>query len=146
MTAPTYEIEVRGLTEQIRKLNRFDHIAGRYFKEAAEGSVKLLERNWKIIAPVRLIGGGRYRSSIAGRVKSIAGANVVAVVGTDAVSDKGFPYPAALEESKRYHYRSGPRQGQFTFNRVRRVLKKARGSIKRRFNKAVRNIIKDLEV
>ncbi len=143
MTAPTYEIEVKGLTEQIMKLNRFDHIAGRYFKEAAEGSIKLLERNWKMIAPVDT---GRYRGSITGQVKSVAGANVVAVVGTNVVSDKGFPYPAALEESKRYHYRVGPRQGQFTFNRVRRVLKKARGSIKRRFNKAVKNIIKDLEV
>jgi hypothetical protein len=143
MNPPVYEIEVKGLTEQIMKLNRFDHYAGSHFKDAAEGSVKLLERNWKMIAPVKT---NRYRASIAGRVKSVAGANVVAVVGTNVVSDRGFPYPHALEHSMRYHYRTGPRQGQLTFNRVRRVLKRARGSIKKRFNKAVKLIIKDLEV
>ena len=139
----SYEIEIKGLTEQIRKLNRFEVTAFRHFKGAAEESVKLLERNWKMIAPVKT---NRYRSSIAGRVKSIVGTNVVAVVGTNVKSDKGFPYPAALEQSMRYHYRSGPRKGQFTYNRVARVLKRAQGSIKARFNKAVRNIVKDLEI
>ena len=146
MNPPTYEIETKGFTEQIRKLARFEIYAFRAFKEAAEGSIKLLERNWKKIAPVRLIGGGRYRSSITGRVKSVVGTNVVAVVGTNVTSAKGFPYPAALENSMRYRYRAGPRQGQFTFNRVRRVLKRARGSIKRRFNKAVKRVVKDLEI
>ena len=143
MNPPTYEIEIRGLTEQITKLNRFEVYAFRHFKDAAEGSVKLLERNWKKIAPVDT---GQYRASIAGRVKSVVGTNVVAAVGTNVTSAKGFPYPYALEHSQRYHYRRGPRQGQFTYNRVRRVLKRAQGSIKRRFNKAVKLIIKDLEV
>jgi len=143
MRPPTYEIEIKGLDEQITKLNRFPHYAGRHFKDAAEGSVKLLERNWKMIAPIDT---GRYRSSISGRVKSVAGASVVAVVGTNVTSDRGFPYPHALEHSMRYHYRIGPRQGQFTYNRVRRVLKRARKSITARFNKAVKLIIKDLEI
>ena len=143
MNPPVYEIEIKGLTEQVMKLHRFDQVASRHFRIAAEGSVKLLERNWKIIAPVDK---SRYRPSITGRVKSVAGANVVAVCGTNVVSDRGFPYPYALEHSQRYHYRRGPRQGQFTYNRVRRVLKRARGSIKRRFNKAVKLIIKDLEI
>jgi len=143
MNPPAYEIEVRGLTEQIRKLNRFEITAFRHFKVAAEGSVKLLEKEWKIIAPVKT---GQYRSSIAGRVKSVVGTNIVAVVGTNVTSDKGFPYPHALEHSQRYHYRRGPRQGQLTYNRVRRVLKRARGTIKARFNKAVKRIVKDLEI
>ena len=143
MNPPVYEIEIRGLTEQIRKLNRFEVTAFRHFKVAAEQSVKLLERNWKMIAPVKT---GQYRSSIAGRVKSVVGTDVVAVVGTNVRSDRGFPYPAALEQSMRYHYRSGPRKGQFTYNRVTRVLKRAQGTIKARFNKAVRNIVKDLEI
>jgi len=143
MNPPAYEIEVKGLTEQVMKLYKFDQYAFRRFKDAAEGSVKLLERNWKIIAPVDT---GRYRSSIAGRVKSVVGANVVAVVGTNVTSARGFPYPHALEHSQRYHYRRGPRKGQFTYNRVRRVLKRAQGSIKSRFNKAVRLIVKDLEI
>ena len=137
------EIEVVGLTEQIRKLNRFDAIAGRHFKRAGEVSIKSLERGWKKDAPVDT---GRYRSSITGRVKSVMGASVVAVVGTNVRSDRGFPYPAALEESARYHYRRGPRRGQPTMGRVKRLLKNARGSIQKTFNNAVKNIIKDLEI
>ena len=143
MNPPVYEIEVRGLTEQVMKLRGFDVIAGRRFMVAAEQSVKLLERNWKKVAPVDT---GRYRSSIAGRVKTITGANVIAVVGTDVRSDRGFPYPSALENSARYHYRGGPRRGQLTFLRVRRVLEQAKGSIKKRFNRAVKLIVKDLEI
>jgi len=143
MNPPVYEIEIKGLTEQITKLNRFEVTAFRHFKGAAEESVKLLERDWKMIAPVKT---GQYRSSIAGRVKSIVGTDVVAAVGTNVTSPKGFPYPAALEHSQRYHYRRGPRQGQLTYNRVRRVLKRAQGSIKRRFNKAVKLIVKDMEI
>jgi len=143
MKPPVYEIEIRGLDKQLMKLYRFDQYAFRRFKTAAEGSIKLLERNWKTIAPVRT---GRYRSSITGKVKSVVGTDVVAVVGTNVASDKGFPYPYALEHSKKYHYRRGPRQGQLTYNRVRRVLKRARGSITRRFNKAVKLIVKDLEI
>jgi len=138
-----YEIEIKGLDEQIMKLNRFDHYAGKHFRKAGEDSIKSLERGWKKDAAVDT---GRYRSSIAGRVKSVVGANVVAVVGTNVTSDRGFPYPAALESGARYHYRRGPRQGQPTMGRVKRLLKNARGSIKKRFNKAVKLIVKDLEI
>jgi len=143
MRPPTYEIEVKWLTEQIIKLANFDTFAGVRFRRAGELAVYSLERGWKRLAPVDK---GRYRSSITGRVKSVVGASIVAVVGTNVTSDRGFPYPAALEESKRYHYRRGPRQGQFTYNRVRRVLKRARRSIKRLFNDAVKLIVKDLEI
>ena len=143
MNPPVYEIEIKGLDKQLTKLYRFDQYSFRRFKDAAEGSIKLLERNWKIVAPVDT---GLYRSRISGRVKSVVGTTIVAVVGANVLSDKGFDYPYALEHSKRYHYRRGPRQGQFTYNRVRRVLKRARGSIKRRFNKAVKLIVKDLEI
>ena len=143
MIPPTYEIEIRGITEQVMRLRGFDFIAGRRFMVAAEQSVKLLERNWKKVAPVDT---GRYRSSISGRVKTITGANIVAVTGTDVRSNRGFPYPAALEESARYHYRRGPRRGQLTLLRVRRVLEQAKGSIKKRFNDAAKHIVKDLEI
>jgi hypothetical protein len=138
-----YEIEVVGLDEQIMKLNRFDAIAGKHFRRAGEDSIKSLERGWKKDAPVDT---GRYRSSITGRVKSVVGASVVAIVGTNVTSDRGFPYPAALESGARYHYRRGPRRGQPTMGRVKRLLKNARGSIQKRFNKAVGKIVKDLEI
>ena len=143
MNPPTYEIEVKGLTEQLMKLNRFEVYAFKHFNQAAKDSVLLLERNWKMIAPVE---HNTYRSRIAGRVKSVVGATVVGVVSANVKSAKGFDYPSALENSMRYHYRRGPRQGQFTYNRVKRVLKKARGTIQKRFNKAVKGIVKDLEI
>jgi len=138
-----FEIEIKGLDEQITKLGNFDSIAGRHFRRAGETSIKFLERGWKKDAPVDK---GRYRSSITGRVKSVVGASVVAVVGTNVVSDRGFPYPAALESGARYHYRRGPRSGQPTMGRVRRILKNARGTIQKTFNNAVKRIVKDLEI
>ena len=143
MNPPVYEIEIKGLTEQITKLNRFDTFAGIRFRQAGETSIKGLERDWKMDAPVDK---GRYRSSITGRVKSVVGASVIAVAGTNVTSDRGFPYPAALESGARYHYRRGPRMGQPTMGRVKRLLKNARGTIQKTFNNAVKRLIKDLEI
>ena len=143
MNPPVYEIEVKGLTEQVMKLRGFDTFAGIRFRQAGEVSIKGLERGWKIDAPVDT---GRYRSSITGRVKSVVGASVVAVVGTNVTSDRGFPYPAALEGGARYHYRRGPHSGQPTMGRVKRVLKNARGTIQKTFDNAVKRIVKDLEI
>jgi hypothetical protein len=143
MNPPTYEIEIKGLTEQMMKLRGFDTFAGMRFKQAGETSIKGLERGWKKDAPVDT---GRYRSSITGRVKSVTGANVVAVVGTNVTSDRGFPYPAALESGARYHYRRGPRMGQPTMGRVKRLLKNARGTIQKTFDNAVKRLVKDLEI
>ena len=143
MNPPTYEIEVRGLTEQMMRLRGFDTFAGIRFKQAGETSIKFLERGWKVDAPVDT---GRYRSSITGRVKSVTGANVVAVVGTNVTSSRGFPYPAALETGSGYHYRRGPRKGQQTIGRVKRILKNAQGTIQKTFDNAVKRLVKDLEI
>ena len=138
----SYEVEVKGFTEQIKKLANFDKIANKHMRQAGLESVALLERKWKQIAPVDT---GRYRSSIAGRVR-ILGGDVVGVVGTNVKSATGFPYPAALEESGRYRYRAGPRAGQFTMNRVKRILKRSQNAIKRKFNAVVKKVIKELEI
>ena len=143
MRPPVYEVEVKGLTEQVMKLANFDSFAGIRFRQAGETSIKFLERGWKIDAPVDT---GRYRSSITGQVKSVVGASVVAVVGTNVTSSRGFPYPAALEGGARYHYRRGPRRGQPTMGRVKRVLKNARGTIQKTFDNAVKRLVKDLEI
>jgi len=138
----SYEVEVKGFDEQIRKLANFDKIANKHMKQAGLESVALLERKWKQIAPVDT---GRYRSSIAGRV-SIQGGTVIGVVGTNVKSARGFPYPAALEKSRRYRYRAGPRAGQFTMNRVKRLFKRAQDAINRKFNAAVKKVVKELEI
>jgi len=138
----SYEVEVKGFDEQIRKLQGFNRVANKHMRQAALGSVALLERKWK---PVAAVHTGRYRSSIAGRV-NIQGGTVVGIVGTNVRSARGFPYPAALEESRRYHYRAGPRRGQFTMNRVKRLFKRAATAINRKFNAAVKKVIKELEI
>ncbi|MCK5641726.1 MAG: HK97 gp10 family phage protein [Gammaproteobacteria bacterium] len=138
----SYEVEVKGFDEQIMKLDNFDRIANKHMRQAGSESVALLERKWKEVAPVDT---GRYRSSIAGRV-SIMGGNVVGIVGTNVRSARGFPYPAALEESQRYRYRAGPRAGQYTMNRVKRLFKRAQDSIKKRFGAARSKVIRELEI
>ena len=138
----SYELEVKGFDEQIRKLANFNRIANKHMRQAGLESVALLERKWKEVAPVDT---GRYRSSIAGRVQ-VMGGNVVGIVGTNVRSARGFPYPKALEESRRYHYRAGPRAGQYTMNRVKRLFKKTEATIKSKFNKAVRKVVKELEI
>ena len=138
----SYEVEVKGFDEQIRKLANFNRIANKHMRQAGLESVALLERKWKEVAPVDT---GRYRSSIAGRV-SVQGGTVIGIVGTNVKSARGFPYPAALEESRRYHYRAGPRAGQFTMNRVKRLFKRAQAAIEKRFGIARNKVIKGLEI
>lgn len=138
----SYELEVEGFDEQIRKLANFDKIANKHMKQAGLESTALLERKWKEVAPVDT---GRYRSSITSRVQIIGG-NVIGIVGTNVRSARGFPYPKALEESQRYRYRAGPRRGQFTFNRVKRLFKRAEAAIKSKFNRAVKRVVKELEI
>jgi len=138
----SYEVEVRGFDKQIMKLANFDRIANKHMRQAGLESTALLERKWKQVAPVDT---GRYRSSIAGRVQ-IQGGSVVGIVGTNVRSARGFPYPKALEESRRYHYRAGPRRGQFTMNRVKRLFKRTEAAIKTKFNRAVKRVLKELEI
>ena len=138
----TYEIELKGFDEQIQKLARFNQIANKHMKQAGLESVALLERKWKMDAPVDK---GRYRSSIAGRVSTIS-SEVVGIVGTNVRSATGFPYPAALEEGRRYHYRTGPRRGTPTMGRVKKLFKRAQTAINKRFNEAIRKVVKELEI
>ena len=138
----TYEMEVKGFDQQIKKLDNFDKIANKHMRKAGLESVALLERKWKEVAPVDTV---RYRSSIAGRVR-IQGGTVVGIVGTNVKSARGFPYPAALEKSRRYHYRAGPRAGQYTMNRVKRLFKRSQDAIQKRFSAAVKKVIKELEI
>jgi hypothetical protein len=74
-------------------------------------------------------------------------------VGTSHVSRQGFPYPVALDESPRYHYRGGgaqggaargaPTQGWFTgiqalpsfLDRFREIIRGAERAIKARWER-----------
>lgn len=137
-------IETKGIDEQIRKLAGFDRTYSNHVKLAAMKSVVHLEAGWIKIAPVYK---GRYRQSLmgSGKVRSIAGGEVMGTVGTN-VTHRGVSYPAVLESSERYHYRSGPRAGQKTAGQVRRVLTRSVRTIVRYFKMAYDGIIKELKV
>lgn len=137
-------IETKGIDEQIRKLEGFDKAYTNHVKLAAMKSTVYLEAEWVKIAPVYK---GRYRQSLIGsaRVQSIAGGDVMGIVGTN-VTHRGVSYPAVLESSERYHYRSGPRAGMKTAGQVRRVLVRSVKTIVRYFKTAYDGIMRELKV
>ncbi len=139
------EIETRGFDEQLAKLARADKILKKHFKQAMGKSIVVLTSSWRRDAPVLT---GRYFKSLEGRiVEGLSGGEVQGIIETNVVASKtGFPYPKALEESARYHYRSGPRAGQRTKGHVKRVVKNNTRKVIGFFIRACKKIVKDLEV
>lgn len=138
------DIEIRGLDEQIKKLEGYKRSVKRHFKRAMGEGVIKVEGVWKKDAPVDR---GTYRHSIAGTVKtSPAAVSFTGVIATSVRSPKGYLYPGALEYSERFHYRRGPRKGQRTAGHARRALKASKRAITGYFNSAVKRILKDLRV
>lgn len=107
---PRGVVVTEGLQEQIAAMRGADAVLGEEFQAAMAVAVQVGAGGVKEISP---IDKGRLRASITGEVVSAIGMNVVGVVGTN-VTAFGFPYPKALNESDRYHYRAGPRRGQPT--------------------------------
>ena len=137
------EFDFKDVTKQKKKLAGWDKLSKRHFSRAMGQSVTVLLSDWKEIAPVL---HGRYRGSLAGRIVQGRG-NVLleGSVGTN-VTNRGFPYPAALEKSRRFHYARGPRRGQRTAGRVAGVLKGNTRRMTRFFENALDKIIKALVV
>jgi hypothetical protein len=144
MSPIQYDIEIdRDLELQIMKLRRFGAIYNQRMRQAAGQGVVLLVADWRRVAPVDQ---GRYRNSIAGEVRQMAG-DVVGIASTNVrTGPRSFPYPAALEESERYHYRRGPRRGQPTRHHAKNVLKQAQAKINQLYRRAVDLIVRDLAV
>jgi hypothetical protein len=100
------KVEIRGLKELIEKANSERLLAApirRFFNRAA---LTIVSRG-KLQAAVDK---GYMRNNIAFEVDS-SEIPTWARVGCD-VSNRGFPYPKALDESDRYHYRGGGALGQ----------------------------------
>lgn len=136
-----YEIEAKGLEELQRKLGHFNPIYDKEVKSAMSSAVSGVRAYWKTTAPVLT---GAYRASITGEVKQLVGGQIEGVIWTNQLSNKGFPYPAALEEGPQYHYRRTPRQGQQTLHHVGRVIKDKTESIMKLMGKACDAIVKEL--
>ncbi len=142
------EIETRGFDEQLAKFKRADKIMRRRFKQAMGKSIVVLTSSWRRDAPVLT---GRYFKSLEGRITEGSGATQVqGFIGTNVVASKtGFPYPAALEAGGKkitYHYRAGPRAGQRTKGHVKRVVKNNTRKVTGFFKRALKLVVKDLEV
>lgn len=112
-------LEIKGLDEELRALENFDWEFKRENRRTARVNADLMSDGMKAVAP---LGEGVYLGSITDDVRVIDENWVQAVAGTDVRSSKGFPYPRALEESVRYHYRSTRFKGRRTAGQMSRMF------------------------
>lgn len=134
------EVEAEDLKTQDELLARFDQIAARYFRPAARYALDQIERGWRSEAPLAT---GAYVDSIGGRIERVVGMEVKGIVSTSVRKNGGFPYPAALETSKRYTFRVSGRPSRGT---MRRMLKSKGEAIMQRFWHALEATVRDLVV
>ncbi len=116
----TISLTAPDVTKQVQKLSNFDREYIRAARAVAQNTSRLMQSGWKSVAAVE---SGRYRGSIIAKVRSPASKFVQAVASTSMRSPGGFPYPRALEDSTRYHYRGTGRRGQRTAGQVFRKFK-----------------------
>ena len=112
------EISAPKLNPLIKSLKGFDKVAAKWLKVGNQTATEDAAKAWSGVAPS---GTGRYRASITGKVKKIAGVNVIGIVGT-TVSGSGYPYPRLLEFSPKARYRSTMRTGQRTAGQARKAV------------------------
>ena len=137
------QLQASGFEEQIRKLRDFAHIAEPHIRQALQESVQVIGSGWRQVAAEGETGD--YRGSIAGRVTHLAGFRGLAIVETRAGSS-GFPYPARLESSDRYHYRSGSQKGQRTKGKVRGMFRARKQDLLRKVEQAIQKVVNWLAV
>ena len=134
-----YDIEYKGLDEQLRKLEGFDRIYRRHMTNALKEGTKEVQKRWIRIAPIDT---GAYRRSIAHNreIRKMTGGEIVGRVWTD------LEYPIYLETMDRYHYRRTARKGQRTRGHVKEAAKEASKLVMKLLERATKRIVKDLEV
>src|SRR3990172_448235 len=102
------------LDSQIKLLLNYPTVWRRHVIGMQQNNARLMKTGWQNVAARRT---GLYVSRIMDQVRMVTG-EIHAVASTDVRSPRGFPYPLALEESTRYHYRSTGRSGQPTAGKV----------------------------
>ncbi len=91
-----YEIEIKGLDEQLKKLNAYGEIADRELSTAAQQSVIAVESAVRPLVPVGV--SGALRQSIISEVKREGvGGSIIGRV----FSSLDSPYPAVMEFGRR---------------------------------------------
>lgn len=134
------EVELRGFDAQIKRLVAYDRSAEKHMRDAHEQAIRNLVPAWKATAPFET---GQYQRSITGRVRRLVGGEVVSIIGTP-VTERGFPYPAHLEESPNLHYRTTTRRGQETRGQIRSMFKRRVETLLGIFERAADRILNDL--
>ena len=97
---------------------------------------------WRAVAAVDT---GWYRGSITPKVRKISGI-IQAIASTNVRSANGFPYPRALEDSSRYHYRRTSRKGQQTAGQVAKVAKTLAPKVRADAKKTTGELIKTMVI
>ena len=135
------EVDASDLKAQLEKLKGMERIASGPMRQAARESIRPVASGLRQVAPVD---SGEYAGGIF-EMTSVFGLSVEALAGTRA-GQGGFPYPANLETSGRYHYRRGPLAGRPTRGKARGVLRRLKPEITERFRRAVEQIAEALAV
>ena len=91
-----YEIEIRGMDEQLKRLGRFSQIADRRLGTAMRQSVSTIVAEVRPLTPVGV--SARLRNSIGSEVRQEGPLSIVGRVGS-SLSDE--VYPAVMEFGRR---------------------------------------------
>ena len=134
------------LTKQVALLNpvNVNRVVDKRAFSAMQMSVRSMHVGFKDVAAVDT---GFYKGTLKMEIKKLAGGRIIqGSVKTFATSPAGFPYPRALEDSVRYHYRSTKRSGQRTAGQVSRMFLARIPTYNKLFIAANNLIVKDLAV
>ena len=146
MAGATYSISSPDLTEQVKRLGvaEVERVVNKHAFPAMQRSVVSMKEGWKQVAAFK---EGIYRGTLKMEIKEVAGGRFLqGSIRTFAMSPRGFPYPRALEDSVRYHYRSTRQQGRRTAGQVASMFKNRMPQYRKLFRKANDLIVKDLAV
>ncbi len=146
MAGVTASITSPDLMKQVQLLGtrNVNRVTDKHGFSAMQMSVRSMIAGWKDVAAVD---SGIYRGTLKMEIKPLAGGRILqGSVKTFATSSSGFPYPRALEDSVRYHYRSTRRQGQRTAGQVVKMFQARIPQINKLFIAANNKIVNDLAV
>lgn len=125
-------------------LKRAPKLLDKSISKNMQTSVKMTKTGWRSVAAVAT---GRYRNTLKQGIRHLASKTILqGGVRSFTRSAKGFPYPRALEDSVRYHYRSTSRRGQRTAGQVIKMFKRIKPTVIRLFKAGNDAVIKSLKV
>ncbi len=150
-----YEVEFKGLDEQIAKMGQYDEIVERRFKRAMSDSVKGVARLTRVNAPGSIAGkvGSRVTSSVAGGVvgsvdvKDFRSAWVEFGTKAHGVPSSALVQWMRVDKGTAYLIsRRIKRRGTRGRHYMWRGYKSFERAIKRYFDAAIKKIVQDLKV